>query len=162
MMEVREGPLEMDHWIGSLKGEWKGVVGSSGGSGVQAAEYAKALGSERLGMLEEQKGGLVAGVLRPRRGTEETGALVAVHGVQPECCMRTKQPLLKLAPVPALCPRGPVLLPPCYSLTHPCPSWFPPLCSKGARVRPLPLDSAHSHAQYFCMALLASVMLTVK
>ena len=44
----------------SLKDEGKGT----GGRDVQVAGCAKALGLERLGVLEEQKGGHMARVLR--------------------------------------------------------------------------------------------------
>lgn len=57
---VREEPFGVDHWNRSLKDERKGT----GESGVQVAGCAKALGLERLGVLEEQKGGHMAGVLR--------------------------------------------------------------------------------------------------
>lgn len=73
-MGVREGAFGMDHWSRSLKDERKGTVGSSGGNGVWAAGYAKALGLERLGLSEEQKGGHIAGMLRPRGRLEEVRA----------------------------------------------------------------------------------------
>ena len=50
----------MDCWHRSLKDGRKGT----GGSGVQVAGCAKALGLKRLSVLEEQKRGRMARVLR--------------------------------------------------------------------------------------------------
>lgn len=46
----------MGQWSGSLRGEKEGAMESSRGSDIQAVECAKALGYERLDILEQQKG----------------------------------------------------------------------------------------------------------
>lgn len=58
-MGVGEEPFVVQCWHRSLKDGRKGT----GGSGVQVAGCAKALGLKRLGVLEEQKGGCMARML---------------------------------------------------------------------------------------------------
>lgn len=47
---------------------------SDPGQCIYTVECAKALGWERLGLLEEQKEGHMTGVLRPRGSVEDTRA----------------------------------------------------------------------------------------
>lgn len=100
VMGVRAGAFGMDHWSRSLKDERKGTVGSSGGNGVWAAGYAKALGLERLGRVggAERRAHRRSAETKREVGGGEGGAGrqvgPAVHGIQTECCMRTKRALL--------------------------------------------------------------------